>query len=236
MKTLYKVLNKDKTSPSQGFKYHLGKTYHCPQFDESPIECSSGFYATDIDGLPYTYNIHKSVYRCNVWGKEKEIDQFKRRYEYIKLLDKVSKKELISLAKGFEKKAGYKLSEVINPHNPLNKIAKPTKKDIELLRKWDSVGASVGASVWDSVRDSVRDSVWASVRDSVGASVWGYVGSFFPNIKKWKYIKHKKGQYPYQCCIDLWKQGLVPSFDGKVWRLHGGINADVLYEMKVSKC
>ena len=103
-----------------------------------------------------------------------------------------------------------------------------------------SVGALVGASIWDSVWASVRDSVWASiwasvgasiwdsVRDSVGASVgasiwdsvWAYVSSLFPNIKKWKYINHKEGVNPFKSCIDLWKGGYVPSFDGKTWRLH----------------
>ena len=88
---------------------------------------------------------------------------------------------------------------------------------------WDSVGASVGASVWDSVRDSVRASVW----DSVGA----YMSSFF-DIKKWKYINHKEGENPFQCCIDLWEQGLVPNFDGGKWRLHGGGRVKILYEMQ----
>ena len=100
--------------------------------------------------------------------------------------------------------------------------------DIDLLKKWDSVGASVwasvrasvgasvGASVWASVWDSVWDSVGASVRASVGA----YVSSFF-DLPKWKRIKHKKGENPFQSCIDLWHRGIVPSFDGKAWRLHG---------------
>lgn len=52
--------------------------------------------------------------------------------------------------------------------------------------------------------------------DSVGA----YVSSYF-NIEKWKYIDHKKGVNPYQCMIDLWEKGIVPSYDGKVWRIHG---------------
>jgi len=86
---------------------------------------------------------------------------------------------------------------------------------------WDSVGASVGASVWDSVRDSVRASVWDSVR--------AYTGSFFV-LPKWEHIKHRKGQYPFQCVVDLWENGLVPSFDGKVWRLHGGKDATVLWQ------
>jgi len=101
---------------------------------------------------------------------------------------------------------------------------------------WDSVCDSVWDSARESVRDSVRDSVWASVRHSVGASVgasvwdsaresvWAsvgaYTGSFFM-LDKWKYIKHKEGEYPYQPLVDLWHRGLVPSFDGKTWRLHG---------------
>ncbi|MCK5017504.1 MAG: hypothetical protein KAS32_10595 [Candidatus Peribacteraceae bacterium] len=112
---------------------------------------------------------------------------------------------------------------------------------------WASVRASVRDSVWASVRDSVRDSVWASVRDSVRASVWAsvrasvwasvrasvwdsvrdsvwdsmwaYWGSFFI-LEKWRYIEHAKGVYPYQSIVDLWHKGIVPSFDGKIWRLH----------------
>ena len=100
--------------------------------------------------------------------------------------------------------------------------------DIDLLKKWDSVRASVGASVWASVWDSVWDSagdrvwasVWDSVRANVGDSVRAYVSSFF-DLPKWKRIKHRKGENPFQSCIGLWHRGIVPSFDGKAWRLHG---------------
>jgi len=86
---------------------------------------------------------------------------------------------------------------------------------------WNSVWDSVGASVWDSVWDSVGNSVW----DSVGASVGAYIGSIFiPIISSWQ----KK--YSYQSVVDLWKMGLVPSFDGKKWRLHGGKKAEILWE------
>ncbi len=103
---------------------------------------------------------------------------------------------------------GWKYSEAINPINPLKgKPKKPTMNDERLLRTWDSV--------------------WASVRDSV----WAYIGSLFPGIKKWKYIKHKEGEYPFQPCVDLWKRGFVPSFDGKIWRLHSGEKAKVVLEL-----
>jgi hypothetical protein len=147
--------------------------------------------------------------------------------------------------------------------NPLKKATpKVTKKHIALLKEWDSVrdsvgasvrdsvwasvGASVGASVRDSVWASVGDSVWASVRDSVGASVgasvrdsvWAsvrdsvraYTGSFF-RPKEWKCVKHARGEYPFQPCVDLWKAGLAPSFDGTTWRLHGGPNAEIVFSI-----
>jgi len=114
---------------------------------------------------------------------------------------------------------------------------------------WYSVGDSVGDSVWYSVRDSVKDSVWYSVwdsvwysvgdsvrysvghsvGDSVGDSVWAYTSDFF-DIPEYKYIKHKKGVNPYQSCIDLYKRGLVPSFDGTKWRLHTGKDAKIIWE------
>ena len=81
---------------------------------------------------------------------------------------------------------------------------------------WDSVWDSVGVSVWDSVWDLVRDLVWGSVRDSVSA----YVSSFFA-------IDHK---HDYSSAMKLWEAGLVPSFDGTMWRLHSGTNADIVYE------
>jgi hypothetical protein len=81
---------------------------------------------------------------------------------------------------------------------------------------WGSVGDSVGASVGDSV--------WASVR--------AYIGSMFPKIKKWKNIKHKEGEYPFQPAVDLWKQGFVPSFDRTTWRLHAGIKGLVVFQIE----
>ena len=101
---------------------------------------------------------------------------------------------------------------------------KITQKHIDLLKEW----ASVGASVWDSVGASVWDSVGASVWDSVGA----YAGTFFLLPRDaWKYTENvKTDEYPFLPLIKLWEQGLVPSFDGKKWRLHGGEDAKTLWE------
>jgi len=145
------------------------------------------------------------------------------------------------------------IKDIVNPFE-LGTI-KVYKKDIALLKQWASVRDLVRASVRDLVRASVRDlvrasvwdlvrasvwdsvwaSVWASVWDSVRSSVWAsvraYTSSFF-DLKQWKYIDHKKGANPFQPAIDLWERGLVPSFDGKLWRLHGK-GGKVLWEGKV---
>ncbi len=98
---------------------------------------------------------------------------------------------------------GWRYSKAINPIQPL-KIEPPaiTAEHIQLVKNWDSV--------------------WASV--------WAYTGSLFPNIKKWQHFEHGAGVYPFQAAADLWKAGLVPSYDGKLWRLHGNLNADILWE------
>ena len=110
---------------------------------------------------------------------------------------------------------------------------------------WDSVWDSVETSVRDSVWYSVRDSVWDSVRNSVESSVWdsvwdsagGYFGSFFKlERKQWKYTKKIKTKgYPFQSVVDLWEQGLVPSFDGATWRLHTGKKAKIIFEIKATE-
>jgi len=137
------------------------------------------------------------------------------------------------------------LKPVINPFEIVP--TEITDKHKRLLQQWASVrdsvwdsmrnlaGALVGASVWatvcdsvgdsvcDSVCDSVRATVWTSVWTSVCDSVYAYVGTFL-DCPQWR------GAYPYQCAVDLWHEGLVPSFDGETWRLHGGPKAAVLYE------
>lgn len=92
---------------------------------------------------------------------------------------------------------------IVHPFRDLNTI-KVSNKDKQLLKQWDSVRGSV----------------------------WDYTSSFF-DLQQWKYTKHKKGKNPFQPCIDLWNKGLVPSFDGNIWRLHGGKDAKVLF--KISK-
>ena len=122
--------------------------------------------------------------------------------------------------------------KIVHPFLDIKPPKKITKEHLGLLKIWASIGnsmrTSVRASVWDSVSASVGDSVWASVGDSVGA----YIGSFF-NLPQsaWKYTENIKAKtYPFQPVVNLWMMGLVASFDGKTWRLHGGKNGKVLWE------
>ena len=241
-----KVLNKDLTSPFQSFQYEIGKEYVCDDFDDNPDhECSIGFYATDIEGLPYSWNINMRAFEVEVDGRSVIIDQYKQRFEKQTIIRELSKDDLITLAKAKEKELGYILSEVLFPFNPLQvQTGGVTDREVELLKQWASVGASVWvsvgasvwASVWVSVWASVGVSVWASVGASVGASVWAsvgaYISSLFPHIQKWEYIDHKEGVNPFQSGIDLWKSGFTTSFDGKTWRLHTGLDAKIVYELK----
>ena len=87
---------------------------------------------------------------------------------------------------------------------PRSREVTPEQK--RLLEQWDSVSALVGASV----------------RASVSALV-GHICR--PWVPAWKVA------YPFQPGVDLWLSGCVPSFDGKVWRLHGE-GGKVIYTRK----
>ena len=80
-----------------------------------------------------------------------------------------------------------------------------TQEDIKDLKKWASV--------------------WTFVKDSVWASVYGYVSSFFR-------IPY---EYDFSSVVRLWERGIVPSFDGQIWRLHAGKDAHVIYTMESEK-
>lgn len=290
-KLLYKVLCNSYGilfSPYREFCYRPGVKYTCDNFCESrSLGCAEGFYATDVDGLIYTFRNLPGyeVWLCAVGGRSVEYDQFKRRYEFITLLEEVPLDRVKELAVNWEPKVGYRLSEALFPINPLliqRDSSEVTPTEIEWLKSWasvresvrysargsfwgsvqdfirdsvqNSVRDSVWASVWDSVWNSVWSSVWSSlwdsiwisvwnsvgssvwrsisgsVRDSVWDSVWAYISSLFFNIKEWKYTNNLNGDNPFQPAINLWKAGLIPSFDGDLWRLHAGKNVDVVWK------
>jgi hypothetical protein len=189
---LLKVLNAGMVSPFKNFQYEPNKWYHCEDFDtDLKTDCSRGFYAIDVEGLPYAYHPGKEIWWCEVAGKSVEIDIYKRRYEKIKLTHKVDLNEIKQLAKDKEKTCGYKLFELLFPFNPLTVYTEEEAKEIivtpltiERLHEWQYVSKdfrdfarnSVGAFIWYSVGNcfgsSVRDFIWDSVWAFVWAPVW----------------------------------------------------------------
>ena len=199
----------------------------------------------------YEPDSHTSI--ATYFGFKAEKEDKLNKYEYSPFLEKfevdqINTKDDSAKIEKFCKRLDFKkiiepmtIKKIIHPFRDIEAV-EVTDEDLIRLKEassvWDSVRDGVGASVWASVRDgvwaSVRDSVGNSVGnsvwDSVGASVWAQIGSMF-DIPKWKYCEKVtvKG-YPFQSYVDLWNKGLVPSFDGKVWRLHGGKYVKVLWE------
>ena len=192
------------TGKTINYREHIGKAVKCPNGNSKLGVCSSGVIhaSKNPNDCFVGAKIPCSAYK--VEGIPRCGDRTKWGFLELRILEEIQ--DLDSLF-------GWNYSEAVNPLNPLSgRAKKPTPGDIELLRGWDSV--------------------WDSVGDSVGASVVAYIGSLFPNIREWKYIEHKRGEYPFQSAVDLWKRGFVPSYDGKIWRLHSGKNAKTVYELE----
>jgi hypothetical protein len=158
------------------------------------------------------------------------IEDRMNKYEYNPLTevftkDQINVKDDSLRAEKWVKKLDFKticpelvIKPIIHPFS----IVRPEigEKQIQLLKQWVSV------------RVSVRASVWVSVGYSVGDSVGAYISSFFI-LQEWKYTDAKNEENPFQSCIDLWEQGIVPSFDGTTWRLH--TKNGIAFEIKKSE-
>jgi hypothetical protein len=243
MDTYYKLAKPDGwdfyTGETINYRDNIGKTVKPPSAARTGELCSDAFiHASDEPNKCFVgAKIPCSAYL--VQGTPVICDDEKCGFVELSVI-----KEIDDLNALF----GWNYNEARNPSHPFqdaNMKRKMTHEREGLLRSWASVIdsvwvsvrasviASVRASVIDSVRASVIDSVRASVIDSVWASVidsvWAYIGSLFPNIETWKYIEHAKGVYPFQPCVDLWRQGIVPSYDGRLWRLHSGKDARIIW-------
>ena len=173
-------------------------------------------------------------------------DKVKTRYQGLKIIEEIT---------DLDELFGWNYSEAINPINPFKiKAPKVDQNIIQLLKEFISVfdGFKDDFSIYNSVRSSIQSYIYystcngiinyisncvrGSIKYSINNSIYAYVGSLFPNIKKWKYVEHKKGVYPFQSGADLWKIGFVIShgwYGDEVWRLHVGENAKVVWKEKL---
>ena len=155
--------------------------------------------------LNYEADSHTSV--ADFFGYKGKAEDSLNKYEYNPLLGKFQVDQINNKiddsaeAKKWVHELDFKkvvapliIKPIVHPFE----IAPPeiTPEILELLRQWDSV----------------RASVWASVE--------AYTSSFFE-------IKY---EHDFSPVVALWEMGLVPSYDGKAWRLHGGKGAAVLWE------
>ena len=177
-----------------------------------------------LKGNPDNYNPDSHTSIATFHGFRSELEDGLNKYEYNPLnklftIDKINVNNDAIDAEKWVRQLDFK--SIIEPLiikpiiHPL-KITAPAvdMHVINLLINWDSVGDSVWDSVRATVGDSVRDSVWDSVR--------AYVLSFFG----------LKYNCDFSSIVKLWEMGFVPSYDGKIWRLHAGENATIVYEMK----
>ena len=82
---------------------------------------------------------------------------------------------------------------------------------IVYIRVGNDTKRSIVRSVSRSYSSMRYDGTLDAIHDSVKTSIDAYAGSFFDI---WG------DEYKYQSAVDLWERGLVPSFNGKTWRLH----------------
>ena len=195
------------TGNTINYRDNIGKTVKPPKANPKGRLCSSAFIHASVkpNDCFIGAKIPCSAYR--VEGTPVITEFQKCGFVELKVLEEIT---------NLDKLFGWNYTEVCSPIHPFKmpKKRKATPERLELLR------------LWGSVRDSVRDSVWDSVRDIV----WAYIGNLFPNVEKWSGIKQEPGVYPFQSAVDLWKQGIVPACDGKLWYLLSGKNADIIWK------
>ena len=238
-KVYYKLARMDgfdfKTGNSVNYAENIGKTVVVPNYNrkEKPVLCTNTVLHACLNANDCFIGAKLPCRVFQVTGYPVVSDGSKSGFRKLRVIGEIAQESLDTFF-------GWRYSETINPIHPF-KLQAPQITDVQimLLQTWASVwasvrasvGASVGASFGASVGASVWDSVWASVR----ASVWAYIGSMFPSTKTWKYAPTNITGYPYQSCVDLWRQGIVPSFDGSTWRLHTNLDARIAYEISAEK-
>lgn len=94
-----------------------------------------------------------------------------------------------------------------------------------------------GVPIMDAVTTRIEHTVFkwrpippskaSNIDASLLAAAAAYVAGLFYNIDKWKYMKNAVTN-PWRPLQTLWYNGYVPSFDGKLWRIHSGPTAKIV--------
>ena len=127
------------TGKTINYRENIGKIVKCPNGDSSKGLCSSGVIHASKNPNDCFVGAKIPCSAYLIEGRPVQEDKDKSGFLEMKVVEEIT---------DLDKLFGWKYSEVINPYNPLNKLTKPNKQDIDNLKKW----ASVGDSVWASVR------------------------------------------------------------------------------------
>jgi hypothetical protein len=245
---LLKVLTKDMMSPtsSRPLKWEIGVKHSVKNFNTDPNE-DCGFprlYATEIEGLPYTFRVKEGhrVFEVKVGGKNVNINPCKRGWSVMMPVREVFKDELIALAIAKEPELGYKLSQCIFPVNPLAlPAATLTDRHIDLLKQWSAARSAARSAAWDAARsaawaaacDAVRFAAWDAARSAAWAAVCdaarAYTLSLFPNIIATFNLPDATLR-AIDAIAELWEGGVIPLYYNKKWQLTTGADSHVIWE------
>jgi len=131
---------------------------------------------------------------------------------------------------------------IVNPF-VIRKRKRVTQVDTDLLHQWARLPARTRRSASERIKKRVGLRVYSAVDDrSVFPLVYDMVtevsasDTFYESVSEFidAYITSffnlwPKGN-PYQPAIDLWERGLVASYGGTTWRLHGAGGKEIYNE------
>ncbi len=188
--------------------------------------------------LPQNDVNEQDIENLRKWSKISTLAQDITYYTILK--DPLWYTPYIYVAQSIEKSLWEPLRESIYPsvlaaikESVTNSVRKSVRNSVD-----ESAYAYIVESIVEYAAESVREYIDGAVkpdtkgyvRDSIFDSIYAYHGSMFFDIKKWKCVDHEEDGYPLQPAVNLWYRGFIPSFDGKVWRLHSGKDAKIVYE------
>ena len=116
-----------------------------------------------------------------------------------------------------------------------NVITTISEEDIILLKEW--------SEIWDLKKFLPKEDYkniflgrdfhifWNCSSTSIGGIIGLIYGNLFM-LHHGKSLQNVVFGYAFRvsCIIKLWKRGIIPSFDGKIWKLHSGEKAIIIWK------
>ena len=202
-----------------------------------------------------SYNAHSHQFICKFYGLDEEQCGF---YSYDPIHNKVDivKSEQVKWTNGFAFKFAegldfYTIAPLIHVRPVLNPLAmRPiesvSSKHIRQLESWakvtrEEIGGygslaigTLGTDLYEAVADTIEYELTNVIKGMIFKSIVKDGGNniirLYDAIRLYAYSFFKLDfGTRAQDLLDLWYDGLVPSFDGKTWRLHSGYDAKIVY-------